>query len=210
MRQASVALAERDRVIYQREMPPETRTAVWLAAAIAQALQDLNWQADTVDLVALTNGPGSFTGLRIGVTTAKMLAFAWQTPIVALDTLTVIAHQAETADPVRVAMDARRDELFAASFRRDRAGQLLTVEPTHVVHRDAWLSAADSSLVTGPGLERLSGRLPGETPQADSRDWYPSAATVAKLAAGCLEQGLSVGPTELAVHYHRKTYAERD
>ena len=210
MRQASLALAEQHQVIYQREMPPETRTAVWLAAAIAQAMKEVDWTSDAVDLVSLTHGPGSFTGLRIGVTTAKMLGFAWQTRILALDTLVVIAHQADAADRIRVAMDARRDELFAACFLRDRGGQLTTTAATHVVHRHDWISAADSTLVTGPALETLRDELPPDTPLAESRNWFPSAATVARLASGCPEQGLVVTPTELSVQYHRKTYAERD
>ena len=197
-------------------MPGSARTAVWLAQAVASALDAVGWAPASVELVGVTQGPGSFTGLRMGVTTAKMLAFAWQTPVVPMDTLWVIANQVEGHGRVRVAMDAQRNELFTATFEAD-ASTTSAVAPrwrvaveTRVVAAADWLTEEEDAMLTGPGLERLVEQIPANRPVADRSRWYPSATTVAKLASAEFAAGRHVTPTELTVHYHRKSYAERN
>src|SRR5687768_12135976 len=89
-----VALLEGERVIAEQWLDPGQRTARSLAPGMKQILQTAGWQPRDVQLVAVTIGPGSFTGLRVGVTAAKTLAYAVGCEVMGVDTLEVIAAQA--------------------------------------------------------------------------------------------------------------------
>ena len=117
--QGSVALLEQCELVHERSLPSELRTAQSLAPAIQASMFQADWQSNTVDLVAVTSGPGSFTGLRIAVTTAKTLAYATGAQLIALNTLAVLVEQLpeEVVDACAV-MDAQRRQLFATRFKR--------------------------------------------------------------------------------------------
>jgi tRNA threonylcarbamoyladenosine biosynthesis protein TsaB len=76
-----------------------------------------------LDAYAVTRGPGSFTGLRIGISTIKGLAFATEKPMVGISTLAVLAHQAPgSADLICPMLDARRNEVYWSLYRREPDG----------------------------------------------------------------------------------------
>ncbi len=91
-----------------------------LAPAIAFLLQTTGLTAANLEAVAVSAGPGSYTGLRIGVSTAKGIAFAHDLPLVAVPTLEGLATQvqpfARPGDGIVVALDARRGDLYIAVF----------------------------------------------------------------------------------------------
>jgi tRNA threonylcarbamoyladenosine biosynthesis protein TsaB len=76
---------------------------------------------DLVDAIAITNGPGSYTGLRIGMATAKGICYALNKPLITLNTLLVMANAAknENADLLCPMIDARRMEVFTAIYTKD-------------------------------------------------------------------------------------------
>src|SRR5687768_6416743 len=84
----------RTRVIGQQALDDHQRNAQSLAPAIRSLLDVAGWRPADVQLVAVTAGPGSFTGLRVGVTTAKVFAYATSAAVLGVDTLEVIAQQA--------------------------------------------------------------------------------------------------------------------
>ncbi len=88
----SVAVLRQQDLLAQRFLPPSMGSVQSLTPAIAELLCLLSSQR--VDLISITVGPGSFTGLRAGLATAKMLAFAWKISIAPVDTLHAIAYQA--------------------------------------------------------------------------------------------------------------------
>lgn len=84
---------------------------------IEDILKENNLQPEHLDAVAVSKGPGSYTGLRIGVSSAKGLCYALNKPLVAVSTLEALAHQVNCKDGVIVAMlDARRMEVYSAVF----------------------------------------------------------------------------------------------
>jgi tRNA threonylcarbamoyladenosine biosynthesis protein TsaB len=88
-------------------------------SAIDAVLEISGLTPGDLDGYAVTRGPGSFTGLRIGISTIKGLAFATEKPMVGISTLEVLAHQAPgTADLICPLMDARRDEVYWTLYRR--------------------------------------------------------------------------------------------
>lgn len=132
----SVAILQQQTVIVERLLPPNVGSVVSLAPTIAELLSQYGAGSSAqVELISVTHGPGSFTGLRAGLATAKMLGLAWQIPLVAVDTLQVIAARSaenvlkndrETAEelgteaeqPILVAvLNAFRKQVFAAAWR---------------------------------------------------------------------------------------------
>ncbi|MFH4964595.1 tRNA (adenosine(37)-N6)-threonylcarbamoyltransferase complex dimerization subunit type 1 TsaB [Gaetbulibacter sp. M235] len=84
---------------------------------IDEVLKEANIESNQLDAIAVSKGPGSYTGLRIGVSAAKGLCFALNKPLISIPTLEALAHQVVSNDGIIVAMlDARRMEVYAAIF----------------------------------------------------------------------------------------------
>lgn len=101
---------------------PEGNHAARLTVLIAELLEEAGWSARELDGIAVSIGPGSYTGLRIGVSTAKGLAYALGKPLLAVDSLQSWAYEAkrvaaETTKGLWIALaDARRQDVYAAVF----------------------------------------------------------------------------------------------
>lgn len=84
---------------------------------IDEVLKEANFNSKDLDAIAISKGPGSYTGLRIGVSAAKGLCFALDKPLISLPTLQVLAHQVKAKDGIIIPMiDARRMEVYSAVF----------------------------------------------------------------------------------------------
>jgi tRNA threonylcarbamoyladenosine biosynthesis protein TsaB len=209
----SVALLDGPAVLAERLLDPARRSAQTLAPAVAEVLREQGVQPKQVGLVATTIGPGSFTGLRVGVTTAKTWAYATGGAVIGLSTLAVIAEQVPaelrvTASGVHAVLDAQRKELFVGRFRAD--GQRLADDA--IVPADRWLqdlsSSATSIIVTGSGLSKLLDRMPPGVIAMSPENWEPRAATVGRLAWRDYERGRRDDLWRLAPLYLRPSYAE--
>jgi tRNA threonylcarbamoyladenosine biosynthesis protein TsaB len=214
----SVAALEGDRLIADAVLPPEQRSAQALAPAIDALLARVDWQPRQIELVAVTSGPGSFTGLRIGVSTAKALAYAAETQIIGVNTLEAIAHQvpAEVAcagnspsGSISVVIDAQRMQLFVATFCHSPAGRIEYQSPTAVVDHQGWLAGLKTGdLVTGPGLKRWADRLPAGVIAVEPGLWWPTAAAVGRLGYEQFTAGRRDDVFQLVPQYFRRTAAE--
>ena len=173
-------------------------------------LAQINWQPAGVELVAVTTGPGSFTGLRIGVTFAKVFAYAVGCQVLGVNTLEVIASRApREASAFWVVLDAQRQQLFAAAFARFERGELVSSQPTHVVDVEAWLeNLSPGNTVTGPALAKLRARLPAEVRALDAGLWQPTAEAVGTLAWKSYSAGRRDDVFTLVPQYFRRTAAE--
>jgi len=94
--------------------------ASWLHIAIKEIFEKNNLELGSVDAVAITGGPGSYTGLRIGMATAKGICYALNKPLISLNTLLVMANAAnqEHTDLLCPMIDARRMEVFTALYTK--------------------------------------------------------------------------------------------
>jgi tRNA threonylcarbamoyladenosine biosynthesis protein TsaB len=173
-------------------------------------LRQVGWRPDEVDLVAVTSGPGSFTGLRVGVTTAKVFAYAVGAAILGVDTLETIAARAPgEVQILSAAVDAHRGEVVAQAFQRDPDGWPQPAGAAELLKVDAWLGAlAAGTVVTGPVLRKLAGRVPGHLVVLDPQYWPPKAAAAARLAARLHAAGRRDDLWSLVPRYFRRSAAE--
>lgn len=121
-RATTVALVDGGTVLERRDDPPSgarPRHTTRLMPMIAELLCEAGWGWDELDRIAVGIGPGTFTGLRIGVSTARALARARGLELVGISTLESLSLGAD-ADVVCAAIDARRGEVFAALWDRRR------------------------------------------------------------------------------------------
>ena len=161
-------------------------------------------------MIAVTDGPGSFTGLRSGVTTAKVFAYVTGADVVAVNTLQVMAAQANVlSDRLWAVMDAQRQQVFAAPFAlTDDAGRQAAFT-TEILDNDAWLlRLVSGDSVTGTGLAKLANRLPSGVQVIAEQSWVPQAATLGRIAFAKHQSGERADFWKLAPQYFRKSAAE--
>ncbi|HEY7923500.1 MAG TPA: tRNA (adenosine(37)-N6)-threonylcarbamoyltransferase complex dimerization subunit type 1 TsaB [Vicinamibacteria bacterium] len=114
---ASVALSGASGILGEGRSVSEAGHSRWVLPAIEALLRDQGLEAGALDLFAVTTGPGSFTGLRVGLGTVQGLALASRKPCLGVPTLDVLAHAAAGAAATLVAlMDAFRGEVFSAVY----------------------------------------------------------------------------------------------
>ena len=118
---ASICLAKDEAVLSIVKNESQKDHASWLHIAIREILEKNNLELRSVDAIAITGGPGSYTGLRIGMATAKGICYALNKPLIGLNTLLVMANAAknESADLLCPMIDARRMEVFTAIYTKD-------------------------------------------------------------------------------------------
>jgi tRNA threonylcarbamoyladenosine biosynthesis protein TsaB len=219
----SVAALENERVVVEHPLDPKRRSAQTLAPAIAELLAKIAWRPKDVELVAVATGPGSFTGLRIGVTTAKCFAYAAGCQVIGVHTLLAVASRVLRDVPrFTVVLDAQRGELFVADFSRGEVDKLSGHEATRIVRVQDWLATlVPNMVVTGPGLAKIGARSPDEIRGAlpdnalpdnvvmlDPATTAPTAAAVGRLGYQLFAAGQRDSVFDLVPRYFRRTAAE--
>jgi tRNA threonylcarbamoyladenosine biosynthesis protein TsaB len=205
----SVAALNDESVLQQIDLPEGIRTAESLAPTIQEVLQAVGWQPQQLDLIAVTRGPGSFTGLRVGIVTTKALAYATGARVAGVNTLDVIADQVQPFDgTVWAVIDAQRQQLFASCYERGSNGWKRLGNPQIFDNQD-WISTLESGVqVTGPGLKRVVELLPAGVEPVESSQWQPRASTVGRLAVRRRDELAEQDLWNLLPFYFRKSAAE--
>lgn len=189
-----VALGSDGGVIASFQSSRERRHAETMAPAIDFVCRQAGVELTDVDVVAVDVGPGLFTGLRVGLTTAKAIAHACQAPMVAVTSLEILAFPARITDRLIVsAVDARRSEVYYATYRGEE-GSLRTIDEPRAERPEAVaakLEALDQDcLMVGDGAVRFAdvfGRV-GRIEIAREGFRFPDAGTLVELARRKIEQ----------------------
>jgi tRNA threonylcarbamoyladenosine biosynthesis protein TsaB len=115
---ASIALSTDDQCLESRSNTIQNDQAAWLHTAIDELLKKHSISTDELDAVAVTVGPGSYTGLRIGLSTAKGLCYALQKPLLTISSLQLLASvvKADAVELICPMIDARRMEVYYALY----------------------------------------------------------------------------------------------
>ncbi|MBB3287434.1 MULTISPECIES: tRNA (adenosine(37)-N6)-threonylcarbamoyltransferase complex dimerization subunit type 1 TsaB [Rhizobium] len=150
-----------------------------LMHVVDEALAKAGTALSAIERVVVTVGPGSFTGIRIGVAAARGFALSLNVPAIGVTTLEVMAATARAQNPgksVLAAIDAKREEIYLQSFAAD--GNPLDEARAVTIDEARAIAGAFDGMVTGTAVARLSDAPPAERPDA-----FP-IATVARLGAG--------------------------
>lgn len=134
----SVCLANSATIIGSSVNHHQHDHAAWLHPAIHELLQNNNLEAGQLDAIAVTIGPGSYTGLRIGLSAAKGLCYALNKPLITVSTLEVLASLVvdEADQLICPVIDARRMEIFTALYDKDL--QLISEPGAMVLQQDSF------------------------------------------------------------------------
>lgn len=206
----SVAARRDGKLLAEQRLPDAQRSAASLVPGIGRLLAEVGWRPADVQLVATCVGPGSFTGLRVGVTAAKTFAYCVGAGVLGVDTLEAIAAACPAEiDRLAVAVDAQRGQVAAAEFGRGPDGWPAAERDWHVEDVDAWLGRlAPGTFVVGPILRKLAPRVPATLRLMDPRFWAASAAAVAEVAEHWHAAGRRDDLWKLLPRYSRKAAAE--
>ena len=213
----SAAVSENGRILaagYQDTGLTHSRT---LMPIVEHILKNTDLKLTDMDAIAVAVGPGSFTGIRIGVTAAKGLAFSVDKPAVGVSTLAALARNVAFADGLVVcAMDARRQQVYNANFAAEN-GTLTRLTPDRAISladlaeelpnesRPVTLAGDGAHLVFDYFAEH---GIPCRLAPESSR--YQSAVGVALAAEAMARRGEAVSGRELVPTYLRLSQAERE
>ncbi|MBP3313181.1 MAG: tRNA (adenosine(37)-N6)-threonylcarbamoyltransferase complex dimerization subunit type 1 TsaB [Oscillospiraceae bacterium] len=195
-------------------------TGLTHSATLLPMAQDLlsrcNLQVSDVSVVAVANGPGSFTGLRIGLAAAKGLAWGREVPVLGVSTLEAMAYGILPFRGIIVAcMDARRNEVYNAIFESD--GETITrLSPDRAISVEELKKELESyekeKILVGDGAQLCYNTFCGlpSVHLAPAHRRFQHAAGVVLAAKAQLEQGNFPSNEELSLNYLRLSQAERE
>ena len=195
-----------------------------LTPLIHATIEQSGLQASGFRLVALPVGPGLFTGLRVGVVTAKTWAYATQADVIGVNTLEVLAAKAAAANPshqgtIRVAINAQRKQLFTGHYRSVKQAteswRVEQIEENQIIGQQDWVDSwTDGDLVSGAGLKLVQSDIQATEKLdrgfriADQAVWDCDAVAVAKVATAHFDEGRRDDPWQLKPLYFRPSAAE--
>jgi tRNA threonylcarbamoyladenosine biosynthesis protein TsaB len=214
----SVAAIDGDRIA-TRPLGAAGEHARLLATALAETAAELGWRQRDAGLVAVVRGPGSFTGLRVGVTMAKALAWTTGARLVGVSGVEVLARLAHAAAgwpaaPIHVAYDAGRGEVFSTTaLPATTSPSGWEAGPGSLVPLADWIDAlAPGGLVAGPALDlEACAALLAARPDlrlAPPGTHAPTAAAAGAVALLHAAAGRHDDPFTLVPDYVRPSYAE--
>lgn len=206
----SAAAFDDDKLLYEIDLPRDQGSAQSLAPTIDHLLKEVEWTPPQVELVAVTAGPGSFTGLRVGVTTAKVFAYAVQAQVLGIDTLQAVAARCPAEiESVWTAINAQRGDVVAAQFHRQPGSDWAVANPSRLVPLEVWLTEIPTGgWVAGPILTTIVDRLPAGVQAVPPEYWTPRASGVGQVALREFAAGRRDDLWALAPRYFRRSAAE--
>ena len=191
----SVALVENGKVIALRESLDGQNHAEKITIFIDEVMKEANVSYRDLDAVATSMGPGSYTGLRIGVSTAKGLCYAMEKPLIAIDTLAAMAwgfrgykttrlqdNKLESTDTLCPMIDARRMEVYSAFFNEklERISETSAI----VIDENSFMEMKQNChlYLFGDGADKLASLFENDENITVVEKFHCSAAYMAELA----------------------------
>jgi len=156
-----LAVARGRELLTQRSLDEQRRHARDLAPAVAELCRQCGWSVRKLEAVLVSRGPGSYTGLRVGIMSAKALAYAAGCVFLAIDTFAAIARQAPASVcQLEVLADAQQENVYAQRWEQ-KQGIWQSITPLTIRPSSEWLAELPSGVwVSGPGLRAWESRLP--------------------------------------------------
>ena len=185
----SVALAQDGTVVSERVCTEARMQASLTAPLVKEVLDEAGMTAKDCDAVCVSSGPGSYTGLRVGVSTAKGLAFGAGKPMLAVGTLDILVASchSERSGFIVPMIDARRMEVYTAVYSGE--GQRLTEVEAKVIGPDSFAEYLEQGEVLFVGDGALKCRDVIGHPHARFQEAFPLARHMAKAAQKAFDEG---------------------
>jgi len=210
-RVGSVALVEDGAVADEREFPHGLKHAAGILTIIDSMIRDRAWTPRDLDELYVSAGPGSFTGLRIGITLAKTMALATGVKLVAVPSVRVLVENAPPeATNVIIVLDAKRDQIFTARFERKTDGWHER-EPAKLDSLSSMLERSPRPVyLLGEGIPYHEKFIPKQPDVivASPETWKARASVVARIGSEMANHGEFADPFKLTPIYIRKAEAE--
>jgi len=204
-RAGTIALGYRGEILGTKDLSASGRRhARTLVPEIKELLSDHEIRPMDVGAVAVSIGPGSFTGVRVGVVCAKTFAYIINCPIIGIDTFLCVAADQEH-DDVWVIDDALRGDAFAGHYQRI-GGNWNCLQSPHLVSIEEWKQCVGETIVTGPGVQKVAPLLDG----LNTLPSTPQAEQVVMMAELRFQERKFDDAFHLVPHYIRRSAAEEN
>ena len=209
----SVALLNDDTVVAEQIAEPRPSHSKYLLQMVDQVLKDGKIRLDDVDGFTVTIGPGSFTGLRIGVSLLKGFVLATEKPFIGINSLEALAHTIDSPDhPICTTLDARKSEVYAMVFESRKDGLHPLLKETVLSPEALCEKIERPTLFIGSGTERyhqlFKESLGSRFIQPGTQPRFSSAAGAALLASRQFNHQKHFDLDQLKINYIRKSEAE--
>jgi tRNA threonylcarbamoyladenosine biosynthesis protein TsaB len=207
-----IGLACGPRLLGMRSLDETRRHARDLAPTVRQLLGEHAIKAKELHAVVVSHGPGSYTGLRVGIMSAKALAYATGCKLIAVPTFAVLADAVSDEAEIEVIEDAQQDYVYCQRFRRDAGtGLPQPVRPLQVQALADWANALPKSVpVLGPGLLQYSASLPPRVRLLAESLWRPALPQLLRLGLAMWNRGEFADLWSLEPLYARASSAEEN
>ena len=209
----SVALLNNDTIVAERIADPKPSYSKYLLQMVDQVLTEGKSRLDDVDGFAVTIGPGSFTGLRIGVSLLKGFVLATGKPFVGINSLEALASTLHSQKyPICTTLDARKSEVYAAVFESQKDGLHPLLKESALSPKYLCEKIKTPTLFIGNGVERyreiFKESLGALFMEPETQPKFSTAAGAALLASRQLNHQNHFDLNQLKINYIRKSEAE--
>lgn len=174
-----VALASGAQILAEERLAEARRRASDLAMSVDRLLKDRGWKARELTAIIVGLGPGSYTGLRVGLASAKALAYATGARFFGVETFAAIALRTPSdISEVSVVADALQGKLFRRDYRRTPGGAWEPLGPLEIVTNDEWRQSLRPAIAAGGPAAELFGA-------SRALDWEPRPIDLLTVVRTC-------------------------
>lgn len=211
----AVSLAEGENILWECNLTFRFRHAEKIFEVIDQGLELLDWQIDDIQMVITGNGPGSFTGLRVGLAAVKGLASDNGPAVVCVSSLDVIAYNHGSDGDVLVIVDAKRKQSYSALFHK-KDGQLVRKSENKIISTDEFIKKyADRKrdlYVYGDGVnvfkKECGAKVSASVKWTDVAAGFPNGAGIVKAGIIKAQEKDFTAVPQILPDYLRPSFAE--
>ena len=192
---ASIAISANDTLLVEKLNANQFDHASWIHSALQEAMHEINLSLDKLDAVSVTIGPGSYTGLRVGLSTAKGLCYALEKPLITIPTLQLMASVVECDSNAWICpmIDARRMEVYYAIY--DTSLQEIQPAQALILNAESFLAELETHniIFCGNGMEKFKPLC-----SSDKASFSTASATAAAMISIALGKFLKKEFADLA------------
>lgn len=210
-RQSSITLWENNKEIWEFFYATNSKTyGETILVNLDLLLKRSNWSLEDIDLYVVSKGPGSFTGLRIGIMVIKTLAQIFDKPVASPSYLDVLAYQSKFPGVIFSILPARKNEIHTASYKNWNDFQKIETERVYLIKEflDKIKKLNGEILLVGEIPEILGKAIPQNIKIASESLSFVRGSALAELGFLMFQRGEYLNPLELKPYYGQKSSAE--